>query len=162
MHAKLSINLFVSDSLFIRNVVILFEPEAESEPTVLATLHRFADLFRLRLCMLSPFAASHNFCCLLITLFHMGCTLRTSLYQKWYLLHECKVTATIKKTKKGFQDLLSLNAGQKYCRMLQREHSAILLTFIKLPVVIKTFVLSILSGCFTQVLLYSLIMYKAI
>ena len=27
--------------------------------------------------------------------------------------------------------------------MLQREHSAILLTFIKLPVVIKTFVLSI-------------------
>ena len=36
-----------------------------------------------------------------------------------------------------------LNAGQKYCRMLQREHSAILSTFIKLPVVIKTFVLSI-------------------
>ena len=34
------------------------------------------------------------------------------------------------------------NAGQKYCRMLQREHSAILSTFIKLPVVNKTFVLS--------------------
>ena len=30
--------------------------------------------------------------------------------------------------------------------MLQREHSAILLTFIKLPFVIKTFVLSIFSG----------------
>ena len=26
----------------------------------------------------------------------------------------------------GFQDQLSLNAGQKYCRMLQGEHSAIL------------------------------------
>ena len=26
----------------------------------------------------------------------------------------------------GFQDRLSLNAGQKYCRMLQGEHSAIL------------------------------------
>ena len=36
-----------------------------------------------------------------------------------------------------------LNAGQKYCRMLQGEHSAILLTFIKLPYSIKTFVLSI-------------------
>ena len=43
----------------------------------------------------------------------------------------------------GFQDQLALNAGQKYCRMLQREHSAILLTFIKLPFVIKIFVLSI-------------------
>ena len=41
----------------------------------------------------------------------------------------------------GFQDQLYLNAGQKYCRMLQGEHSAILSTFIKLPFVI--FVLSI-------------------
>ena len=37
---------------------------------------------------------------------------------------------------------LWLNAGQKYFRLLQGEHSAILSTFIKLPVVIKTFVLS--------------------
>ena len=42
-----------------------------------------------------------------------------------------------------FKDQLSLNAGQKYCRMLQREHSAILSTFIKLPFVIKIFILSI-------------------
>ena len=48
-----------------------------------------------------------------------------------------------KKTKIGFQDRLSLNAGQKYCRMLQRKHSAILSTFIKLSFVIKIFVLSI-------------------
>ena len=34
----------------------------------------------------------------------------------------------------GFQDQLSLNAGQKYCRMLQGEHSAVFMTFIKLPV----------------------------
>ena len=53
----------------------------------------------------------------------------------------CK-TATLKRQKSGFQDQLPLNIGQKYCRMLQREHSAILLTLIKLPVVIKTFVLS--------------------
>ena len=33
------------------------------------------------------------------------------------------------------QDRLSLNAGRKYCRMLQGEDSAILSTFIKLPFV---------------------------
>ena len=38
--------------------------------------------------------------------------------------------------------------------MLQGEHSAILSTFIKLPFVIKIFVLSIMSGRFTQVLSY--------
>ena len=31
-----------------------------------------------------------------------------------------------KKTKHGFEDQLSLNADQKYCRMLKGEHSAIL------------------------------------
>ena len=49
------------------------------------------------------------------------------------------------------QDQLSINAGQKYRRMLQREHSAILSTFIKLPFVIKIFVLSIFEWPFTQV-----------
>ena len=49
----------------------------------------------------------------------------------------------LKKTKNGFQDRLSLNAGQRYCRMLQIEHTAILSTFIKLPFAIKIFVLSI-------------------
>ena len=43
----------------------------------------------------------------------------------------------------GFQDQLSLNAGQKYCRMLQGEHSAILSTCIELPHGFRTFVLSI-------------------
>ena len=49
------------------------------------------------------------------------------------------------KPKIGIQDRLWLNAGQKYCRMLQGEHSAILSTFIKLPFVIKTFVLSVVE-----------------
>ena len=63
--------------------------------------------------------------------------------------------ATLKKTKIGFQDQLSLNAGQKHYRMLQVEHSAVLSTFIKLPFVIKIFVLPIfVSDHFTQVLLY--------
>ena len=59
-----------------------------------------------------------------------------------------------KRPKIGFQDQLSLNAGQKYCRMLRGEHSTILSTFIKLSFVIKIFILVILSGCFKQVLLY--------
>ena len=51
-----------------------------------------------------------------------------------------------KKTKIGFQDQLLLNA--------LLEHSAILSTFIKVPFVFKTFVLSFfLSGPFRQVLL---------
>ena len=48
-----------------------------------------------------------------------------------------------KRPKIRFQDQLSLNAGQKYCRMCQGEHSAILSTFLKLPFVIKIIVLSI-------------------
>ena len=51
-----------------------------------------------------------------------------------------------KRPKIGFQDQLSLNAGQKYCRMLQYFRSSF----------IKIFVMSILIGCFTQVLLYTL------
>ena len=53
-----------------------------------------------------------------------------------------------KRPKNGFQNLFSLNAGQKYCRMLQGEHSAILLIFIKLPLVNKTFALSIFEWPF--------------
>ena len=46
------------------------------------------------------------------------------------------------------KDQKLLNAGLKYCRMLQGEHSAILLTFIKLPIVIKIFDLSIFEWPF--------------
>ena len=53
-----------------------------------------------------------------------------------------------KRPKIDFQGQLSLNAGQKYCRMLQGEHSAILLTFIKLPIILKIFVLSIFEWPF--------------
>ena len=60
-----------------------------------------------------------------------------------YYSKTCLKRPLKKKTKIGFQDQLWLNAGQKYCRMLQWEHSAILSTFIKLPFVIKIFVLSI-------------------
>ena len=57
----------------------------------------------------------------------------------------CLKPSLKKKTKNRFQDRLSLNAGQKYCKMLTGEHSAILSTFIKLQFVIKIAFLSILS-----------------
>ena len=53
-----------------------------------------------------------------------------------------------KRPKIGFQDQLSLNEGQTYCRMLQGEHSSILSTFNKIPLVIKIFVLSIFEWKF--------------
>ena len=42
------------------------------------------------------------------------------------------------------------------CSKGRGEHSAILSTFIKVPFVIKIFVLSIFDGCLRQVLLYFL------
>ena len=48
-----------------------------------------------------------------------------------------------RRPKIGIHDPLSLNAGQKYCRMLHGEHPAILSTFVKLPLAIKIFVLSL-------------------
>ena len=48
----------------------------------------------------------------------------------------------------GFQGQLSPNAGQKYYRMLQGKHTAILSTFIQLPFVILIFVLSIFERPF--------------
>ena len=53
----------------------------------------------------------------------------------------------LKNTKIGFQDRLSLNAGQG-------EHSAILSTFIELPFVIKILFCLCLRGRLRQVLLY--------
>ena len=55
----------------------------------------------------------------------------------------CLKRSLSKRPQIGFQDQLPLKAGQKYCRMLQGEHSAILSNFIKLPFVNKIFVLFI-------------------
>ena len=63
---------------------------------------------------------------------------RIEMYSK-----TCLKWPPLRKPKIGFQDQLLVNAGQKYCRMLQGEHSAILLTFIKLRFVIKISVMSI-------------------
>ena len=61
--------------------------------------------------------------------------------------------ATLKKTKRAFQDCLVQVKSIAECS-LPFEHSAILFIFIKLQVVIKTvaFALSIFERRFTQVL----------
>ena len=61
----------------------------------------------------------------------------------WIYSKTCVKRPLSKRPKIGCQDHLLLDACQKYHRMLQREHSAILLNVIKLPFVIKTFILSI-------------------
>ena len=65
-------------------------------------------------------------------------TLKTCMYSK-----TCVKQQLSKRSIMGFQDKLWQYASQKYCRMLQEVHSAILSTFNKLPFVIKVFVLSI-------------------
>ena len=86
----------------------------------------------------------------------MGFKPATSLSEVWHYTTQasiCDLLCTVKpvlsghskrRPKIGFQYRLLLNAGQKYCRMLQGEHSAILSTFIKLPFA-KSFVMSILE-----------------
>ena len=76
-------------------------------------------------------------------------------------MHICILTADymVKPVLSGHsKKKTSLTAGQKYCRMLQGEHSAILLTFIKIAFVIKIFVLSffewLLKTCFTVLKTY--------
>ena len=61
-----------------------------------------------------------------------------------------------KRPKIGIQYQLSLNAGQKYCRMLQGEHSAILLTIISslnYHLSLRSLFCLFLSGRFMQVLM---------
>ena len=73
----------------------------------------------------------------------------STLYSK-----TCVKQPLSKRQKIGFQDQLSLNAGQKYCRMLQWVHSAIAQNFIKsYHLSLRSLFCLFLSGHFTQVLL---------
>ena len=71
-----------------------------------------------------------------------------------YYSKTCLKQPLSKRPKMGFQDQLSLNAGQKYCRMLEGEHSAILSICIKETHGFKTFSCPFLSGRLRQVSLY--------
>ena len=78
-----------------------------------------------------------------------------------YLLHFCsKILIKYSKNTQKDQNLVfktgyHLNAGQKYYRTLRGEHSAILWSFIKLPFVIKTGLLSIFEWPILPVSIYT-------
>ena len=76
-----------------------------------------------------------------LTTYKLFCKQYETRYSK-----TCVKRPISQRQKIGFQDKLSLNAGQKYCRMLR--NSAILSTFIKQPFLIKIFVLSIFEWPF--------------
>ena len=75
---------------------------------------------------------------MMIKIGHMTKMATTYVYNK-----TCLKRLLSKRPQVGFQDQLLLYAGQKYLRMLRGERSPILSTCIKLPFVIKIFVLSI-------------------
>ena len=90
----------------------------------------------------------------LIMMKSMSITTMLFIYSK-----TCVKWPLSKRPKIVLQYQLMLNAGQKYCRMLPLEHSAILSTLIKLPSVIKIFVLSILHKFYCFVCLFDFILY---
>ena len=51
---------------------------------------------------------------------------KQGINQRSFYSKTCLKRPHSKRPKIGFQDQLSLNAGKKYCRMVQGEHSAIL------------------------------------
>ena len=59
-----------------------------------------------------------------------------------------------KRYKIGFQMQLSLNAGQKYCRMLQESILQYFRPSLSYHLSLRPLFCPFLSGCFTQVLLY--------
>ena len=54
----------------------------------------------------------------------------------------------------GFQDRLSLNSGQKYCRMLQESALQYFRPSLSYHLLLRPLFCLFLSGRFTQVLLY--------
>ena len=59
------------------------------------------------------------------------------------------------RTKIGFQDRLSVNAGQKYCRMLQESILQYFLPSISCHLSVRPLFCLFSSGCLRQVLLYT-------
>ena len=67
----------------------------------------------------------------------------------------CLKRPLIKKTEIGFQDRLSLNAGQKYCRMLQESILQYFRPSLSYHLSLRPLFCLFLSGRLRQVLLYT-------
>ena len=66
---------------------------------------------------------------------------------------------TKRRPKIGFQDRFSLNAGQKYCRMLQESILQYFRTLFSHHLSLRPLFWLFLSGCLRQVLLYAAVQY---
>ena len=75
-----------------------------------------------------------------------------SFLLEWYS-KTCVKRPLSKRPKINFQYQLSLNASQKYCRMLQGDHSAVLST-LSYHLSLRSLFCLFLSDRFSQVLLY--------
>ena len=89
---------------------------------------------------------------------HMGLFLSRSRYYDplWICSYSktCLKRPHKRKTKIGFQDRLSLNAGQKYCRMLQGSILQYFRPSLRYHLSLRSLFCLFLSGCLRQVLLY--------
>ena len=94
---------------------------------------------------------------------HLGCALylHTDIDTCMHMYIDCwwYSKTFLKRPLKKEDQLWPLNAGQKYCRMLQGEHSAILLTFIKLPSLLFVFLEWLLKRCFTVLTTYTYFLF---
>ena len=72
----------------------------------------------------------------------------------------CLKRSLKKKTKNGFQDRLSLNAGQKYCRMLKESILQYFRPSLSYHLSLRHFFCLFLSGRLIQVLLYLTLMSR--
>ena len=75
----------------------------------------------------------------------------SNFFLNHFILPYLPIMPLLKIPKIGFQDQLSLNSGQKYCRILQGEHSAIFSYHLSLRSLFSLFLRSRL----TQVLVIS-------
>ena len=88
-----------------------------------------------------------------ICMLYIYCAVIYIVYIRTYS-KTCLKRLLSKRPQIGFQDQLSLNAGQKNCRMLQREHSAIFRPSLSYYLSLRSLFCLFLSGRFTQDLLY--------
>ena len=81
-------------------------------------------------------------------------------YRNYNTVKTCLKQPLEKKTKIGFQDLLSLNAGKKYCRMLSWSILQYFRPSLSYNLSLRPLFCLFLSGCLRQVLLYQNFTYS--
>ena len=100
-------------------------------------------------------SSMYGLCCCTAPILSYRCTISNHKYNNQCLLSTCSKTCVKRslskwQKKNGFQDRFSLNAGQKYCKMLQMEHFAIQLTSLSYQFSLRPLFCLFMSGRFIQ------------